>query len=339
VSTKKCIYGQTFFPATPGRTFFLSFPSAGGTILLQREDVAMTLFAAITLVFCYILIGIGCAKVLRNDMNELYYDWPESKSLIILLWPLELGRAIARASVYHGTRGGEYHHEFDAILHHLGDIGRLLDTKLTELSEVVTVNNPAWGNDSAHESKKAALISLYGNHLMNGEALSPDEAYTKAVFITDIRRHIDRSNEFRSETALRSSAFFIKEVSEKAQTLGRHALYKPMYTAIAIKEWKKGLTLRQNSSRAFDAYSGEYGYDIFIQDAAILYRLQQLGILTLEDRESGPVFYKLCETDLSNIRRTIFGTLEPDNYMDSDEYFHRECSKSAIDSELPFTFP
>jgi hypothetical protein len=112
-----------------------------------------------------------------------------------------------------------------------------------------------------------------------------------------------------------------------------------MYTAIAIKEWKKGLTLRQNSSRAFDAYSGEYGYDIFIQDAAILYRLQQLGILTLEDRESGPVFYKLCETDLSNIRRTIFGTLEPDNYMDSDEYFHRECSKSAIDSELPFTFP
>lgn len=69
--------------------------------------------------------------------------------LTVLSWPFELGALIAKAYIYYNARLNrmqqEYKAEPHAMLNHVYDIKDLLNNKLTELSDVMTVNNPAWG--------------------------------------------------------------------------------------------------------------------------------------------------------------------------------------------------
>ncbi len=317
----------------------------------------MTLMTITTiLTLCYILVGYGCSKIFCNKSEPFVYcDEISGKFAIFLtvfLWPVELGRLIAKAYIYYNVRlnrinQGEYNCEPLAMLHHVYDIKESLDNKLTELSDVMTVNNPAWGSDSADEKKKTNLISLYTNHLINRDNIPLEQAYTKAIFIinnfktvsvvNDIRSDNKYDNKFESEKALRISDFFIKEVAEKANSLKPNELYKPLYAAIAIKKWQKNCSVSQNTSRAFDSYSGKYGYDKFIEDAAIIYRLEQLGILRKDERQkkSGEYFYKIVESDLSKIRHIIFGDIDQSDYFKSDSYIEEECSRFK-DDDLPF---
>jgi len=318
----------------------------------------MVIAAILTL--CYILVGYGCSTIFCNKNEPLvYYDDETSgkctRFFAVLFWPVELGRVIAKAYVYYNARinrinQGEYNCEPLSMLYHVYDIKELLDNKLTELSDVMTVNNPAWGSDAAYEKKKTNLISLYTNHLINRDNIPLEQAYTKAIFIinnfktesvvNDIRSDNKYGNEFKSEEVLRVSDFFTKEVEEKAKTLTPKELYKPIYAAIAIKEWKD-YTIYQNTSRAFDSYSGKHGYDKFVEDAAIIYRLEQLGILKKDNgqKKSGGFSYKIVQLDLSKIRQTILGNIDQSDYSNSDSYFEDECIKegcSRFKGDLPF---
>lgn len=312
-------------------------------------------------IFFYILVGYGFSAIFcfcNKNVPLVYYEdeifGKTYRFKTILFWPIELGALIAKAYIYYNARldrmQQEYKAEPHAMLNYVYDIKNLLNNKLNELSDVMTVNNPAWGSDAAYEKKKTNLISLYTNHLINRDNIPLEQAYTKAIFIinnfktesviNDIRSNDKHENKFKSEEVLRGSDFFIKEVEEKAKTLKPIDLYKPIYAAIAIKKWKD-YTVIQNTHRAFDSYSGKFGYDLFVEDAAIIYRLEQLSILKKEKRQekSGGFAYKIIKSDLSEIRKCILGVTNQNDYFHSDFQIEEDYTRIGItqfEGNLPF---
>jgi hypothetical protein len=217
--------------------------------------------------------------------------------------------------------------------------------KLNELTDVLTVDNPAWGGESASERKRDSLTRLYARHLVQQERMADEEALCKALFavyhsggdaiVGDMLSKTRREAKTKSEEDLRSADFFRKEVEEKAKVLKPTELFEPLYIGIKKKGYRKGARLSQ---RSHDSYSAEHGYKSFVEDAAIIYKLELLGLLKkdIEWARTGRCEYVLTETDLTVLRRAVFGGLEDSSSFD-DAYFENMCSSfQARDIQLPF---
>ncbi len=90
------------------------------------------------------------------------------------------------------------------------------------------------------------------------------------------------------------------------------------------------------TKRAFD-YIGETGYEHFVEDVSIFYKLEQLGLFKINK-----VFdYVLIEDDLNNIRQTIYANDPNDNsyfdelYLEFDNKYS-QYSDLNIKYDLPF---
>jgi hypothetical protein len=229
-------------------------------------------------------------------------------------------------------------HEFSQ---HLEAIKR----RTTELSDMAAMDNPAWGSESASERRKNKLVELYAQYVSQHEEIPYEDAVYKTQFvvynfgadavINDMLRTTQFEREADSEEALRSASFFGKEVAERAKSLKPIEVFEPLYVGITKKNYKKGDRLSQRSR---DSYSGEYGYRRFVEDAAIMYRLEELGLLKRDAmwRRTGKHDYILTETDPTVFKSIVFGSAK--DGADFDElYFEGKYSYIDVDRiELPF---
>lgn len=155
---------------------------------------------------------------------------------------------------------------------------------ITELTDVLTVENPAWGKDSASNRKKTHIVQLYSKYLVESEQLSREDALCKAQFVIDncklekVNEEIERNDSFnqemKSKKELLMSSFFKKEVEDKASNLTTREIYESIYIAIAHLGYKAGCKLLQNTRRPH-----EYSYDYYIKCAAIIHKLKSLKII------------------------------------------------------------
>lgn len=228
---------------------------------------------------------------------------------------------------------------------------KTIEEKVGELSDVVTVTNPAWGENSASMLKNENLIKLYSQHLIEKEKLSQKDALSKARFIVnnfeggvvdEISRDVRFRAEVKSEEVVLLSDFFKKEVQEKIDTLKPKDVFEPLWIGIKIRKYKKGDELLQNTRKAFEAHSGQYGYQNYVEDSAIVSKLVHLGIFEVkkENNEirktiSGHPFYILKEDDLEKLRKNIFSGEEQNSEYYNDEYFAGEHAKDER-IKLPF---
>ena len=228
--------------------------------------------------------------------------------------------------------------------HHLGEISRHLEAikkRTTELCDILAIDNPAWGDDSAAVRKKALLLKLYTDYLMRKEGSSEKTAFCKASFILSnfepdtVIDHINRDSQnesaTKSEELIRSSDFFIHEVKARSQTLEPRELFEPLHVGIVTRKYGRGTSIFQNTKGAFESYDAEYGYKRFIDDAAIIYKLEQLGLIKKEKKweRTGKYSYILTETDINKIKRIIFA----DNMAESEYY---DSDFEPPDRSLPF---
>jgi len=200
-----------------------------------------------------------------------------------------------------------------------------IEEKIAELTDFSTIDNPAWGKDSAYERKKSNLARLYANYLMQQKNMTDEDALCKSTFvinkfgikavIRDMRSRIQSEDKAKSEENFLSSGFFKRKIEEKAKSLGPIEVFEPLYLGIMIKNYEKGTSLVQRSAKD--------GYEEFIKDTAIIYKLEELGLFK-KDTESGLIRgYILTETDLDLIGSVIFKDLkDSDYYAESLEMRH-----------------
>jgi hypothetical protein len=226
-----------------------------------------------------------------------------------------------------------------------------IEKKLGELSDVATIANPAWGENSAFSLKNENLIKLYSQYLVEKEKLSQKDALIKARFVVnnfesgvidDISRDIRFRAEVKSEEEVLLSDFFKKEVREEITTLKARDIFEPLWFGIKIKKYKKGDELLQNTRKAFEALSGQCGYQNYVEDSAIISKLVHLGIFEakMENNEvrktmSGHPFYILKEDDLEKLRKIIFAEDEENSEYYNDTYFEGRHSEDER-IKLPF---
>ncbi|MEI7741857.1 MAG: DnaJ domain-containing protein [bacterium] len=166
----------------------------------------------------------------------------------------------------------------------------LLKKRVSEIADVIAVENPAWGQKSARVQKQENLINLYSEYLQSSSGYSPTDALCRARFIVlnfkenlsdKIEGKLLRDAENESEIGILSNDFFKQSVESKMKSLDEASLYEPIYNALKKEGgYKKGVELLQNTKRAFEGYDAEYGYDTYIEDMAIMEKLRQLGILS-----------------------------------------------------------
>lgn len=231
---------------------------------------------------------------------------------------------------------------------------KILEDKLTELSDVGTVENPAWGENSASSLKKKNLIKLYSQYLIDKEKLSQKDAVVKAHFVVnnfegslsdDINRDLKFHTKVKFEEDLILSDFFKEEVREKISTLKTKDIFEPLWIGIKIKKYKKGDELLQNTRKAFESHSAQYGYWEYVEDFAIISKLEELKIFERkkekdEDRKtmSGHSFYILKEDNIEKIRKIIFEWDEENSAYYTDTYFDDKHWKDRS-IKLPFKTP
>ncbi|MEK7665216.1 MAG: DnaJ domain-containing protein [Patescibacteria group bacterium] len=216
-----------------------------------------------------------------------------------------------------------------------------LKGKVAELSDNQTIGNPAWGEDSATSRKKDNLIKLYVQHLVEKEKLSQKDALIKAGFVVnnfeggvvdDIIRDINFHEKIKSEEELLMSDFFKKEVETKANSLKAGDIFEPLWVGIKNRKYKKGDELLQNTRKAFDSYSGQYGYQNYVEDSAIIYKLQELGIFGLkkkddysfqesQDRQKLEVSYDATDAEIKSSYLKLAKKYHPDNMGGNSEKF------------------
>ena len=116
----------------------------------------------------------------------------------------------------------------------------------------------------------------------------------------DINRKHERDEEEKSEAVLRNSDLFKKEVAEKAKTLRLKDLYFYLYIDIVKYKGEIGQTIIQDDHK-------ERQYNEFIENMAVLYKLEQLGCIKKENQlDNGEYVYSFLETDLDKLRKIIF---------------------------------
>lgn len=217
-----------------------------------------------------------------------------------------------------------------------------IERKITELSDISTIDNPAWGKDSASERKKNNLVRLYTNYLIQKEKLTDEDALCKAKFIINKfgveaiiidMRIKTREDESKLEENLRSADFFIKEVKEKAKSLKPIEIFEPLYLGIMKKKYTKGKTLFQKRR---DSYSGEDGYKKYVEDVAIIYKLEELGLFKKDTKRGIVRGYILTETDLDLIKSVIFKDLKGNDYHDLESMEMRYNDTDSKNINLPF---
>ncbi len=218
---------------------------------------------------------------------------------------------------------------------------RKINKKITELSDNSTVNNPAWGSSSSKNIKKESSINQYADYLAEKENISSEDALCKATFmlnnlhgeyiIDEINRELEKASAVESEARLQSSDLFKKELKEKSEKLQPKEVFEPLYVGIVKKQYKKGDKLSK-TRRSFD-YIGETGYKHFIEDTAIIYKLEQLGLL----KKDHDYDFILNESDINKIRHIIF----KDNNKDTD-FFDDLCmefdNKYSHDDKIKLPF-
>jgi hypothetical protein len=220
---------------------------------------------------------------------------------------------------------------------------RDVNTRITELSNMQTINNPAWGNESASEKKKANIIQLYTGHIVTQENLSEKDALCKSSFIInqfgeqglidDMNRKAKWKIEAESEANLRLADFFLSDIRRASEKFKPKDIYIPLFVAVAMKEYKKDDKMWQRDTGSY------YHYDGFLEDAAIIYKLSELGILKKEALHSdGKYTYILTETDLDVLRKIICGDHDKD-CLDRLDWAERDAEYEwrNNDIKLPFT--
>ena len=219
---------------------------------------------------------------------------------------------------------------------------KTIEEKVGELSDVSTTENPAWGENSASSLKNENLIKLYSQHLVEKEKLSQKDALSKARFIVnnfeggvidDISRDIRFHAEVKSEEELISSDFFKKQVEEKAQALKPKEIFEPLWIGIKNRKYKKEDELLQNTRKAFESHSGQYGYQNYVEDSAIIYKLEHLGIFGLkkekteysfqesQDRGKLGVSHDASVEEIKNAHIKLAKKYHPDNADGNTEKF------------------
>ncbi len=218
---------------------------------------------------------------------------------------------------------------------------KVIEEKVGELSDVATAENPAWGKDSATSKKKENLVNLYAQHLVEKEKLSQKDALIKAKFVADnfesgviddIIRDIDFKEKVKSEEELLISDFFKKEVEAKADSLKARDVFEPLWVGITNRKYKKGDELLLNTRKAFESHSGQYGYQNYVEDSAIVHKLQGLGILGLkkkddysfqesQDRQKLEVSYDATDAEIKSAYLKLAKKYHPDNMSGNSEKF------------------
>ena len=228
-----------------------------------------------------------------------------------------------------------------------------ISSRLTELSDVLTKDNPAWGDNSATSIKNENLIKLYAQYIVEKQKISPQDALCKARFIInnfengvskEIQREIRFINGIKFEREFITSDFFRTEFQEKAKSLNPVDVYGPLCLAIKMKIIQKGDELSQNRRKTFEKSDGSYGYECYLKNRAIISKLEQLKIISLKKDEaikdprnaiydSGDSLYILMEDDLSVIRKIIF-TGDNEKYGTHDDKWYMESSSGSFESDL-----
>jgi hypothetical protein len=241
-----------------------------------------------------------------------------------------------------------FHRRFSDNTEELKKINR----KVKELSDVLTIDNPIFGKDSACERKKDNLIKLYANYLVKKEEeLSEEDALCKASFVVnrfgselvlnDVLKKNKFNSECESEREFRTTETFKKEVEEKAKSLTSEDLLEPLYFGINVLQYDKGITLWPSSPH--DSTSGEMMYDDFIKNTAILRELEKIGILKKEDDRlslSGASPFILTESDIDILMEKILNRYNEEEFRwDFIERLDRRINDehfSPDNLELPF---
>jgi hypothetical protein len=218
---------------------------------------------------------------------------------------------------------------------------KVIEEKVVELSDVTTADNPVWGKDSAISKKKENLVKLYAQRLIEKEGLPQKDALIKAKFVVnnfkngiidDIIYEIDFNEKVKSEEELLTSDFFKKEVETKIDSLKAGNIFDPLWVGIKNRKYKKGDELLQNTRRAFESHSGQDGYQNYIEDSAVIHKLQELGILGLkkkddysfqesQDRQKLEVSYDATDTEIKSAYLKLAKKYHPDNVGGNSEKF------------------
>ena len=229
-----------------------------------------------------------------------------------------------------------------------------IEEKVGEMSDITTIENPAWGEDSASSLKRKNLITLYSQHLVEKEKLSQKDALLKARFIVnnfegnlsdDINRDLQFQTKIKYEEDILLSDFFNEQVQEKMITLKAKDIFEPLWIGIKIKKYKNGCKLLQNTRRSFESYNWQYWYENFVNDFAIISKIEELKIFEKKKDKSerrktmsGHSFYILKEDNLEKIRKIIFEWDEENSKYYTDAYFESNHQNDRS-IKLPFQEP
>src|ERR1035437_5044667 len=151
----------------------------------------MDLVIVVVGIIIYLLIGYGFTTILCNHEEPYVFAYDVGvigKTIAALLWPFDFGRMLAKCFVFYNMRLQKQVHEDngtakeDPILYHVFEIFKLLEKHLPEMADVISLNNPAFGEDNATHIKKQKLFSQYAEYLQH-KGLSPEDATMRAQFL------------------------------------------------------------------------------------------------------------------------------------------------------------
>jgi hypothetical protein len=218
--------------------------------------------------------------------------------------------------------------------------------KLTaSISDFHSSDNPA-GKNSYKYKRMNSLIKLYSNYLVKSDKLTLNDALTRAKFEyhefgddTLIEKLDDdwinglySQEKISAEKKYYSSGILENEIMKKYKAdlirpdksslpshLAPYYLAEPIY-AILVKEGynnneKKEIRL----SWGIENENGSYGYYNFVKNRAILFYLEQLGIIKRTNKERGEKqMWMIPDTNWSRIKNKIYGgqTEHEDNYFE-----------------------